>query len=573
MSGYSGFSDSYKEFKRRQAARKAAASGDNIPNSVIQESLAAEKERATSASILKSVIQESLAAEAKREAEAKKTRKNIKDFLISGITPEELISMGYNSSNIGAFESTRPPVPSAPPQNFFTKYPSPPVIVPKPTGPKPPPVPSAPPQNFFASYSPPKPPRAPSGSQNPFANYSPPKPPRAPSALPPKPSGSRPSWTNPNTGSSSSSMDISTLENINRWVQTTYRVNMSDPDIMTSREDDSEELGERFIREAVRYHRENKIQLLPGKTLNEFRRITDTLSRDYHMIQNTGGGKNDCLIISFLMGVSSAYRKLDYDNKYKCASEFRRNLLPDLLENTRDPKIRSKQTLRQDIKSLKTQNFLFDSHINLLSGLYKVRIISLETAKEGRMEGETIYQPPTVNDIGGDYTNRDEYRNGGIIICNRSNGHYEIVSQKRPPKYFYSDAELTNFYDFIQNSNPFKGGKVTGEESHNILESSGIIREGARVMYNGQTYFIVGRDIEINMSGNPRPVGFWISKISKEYPTSKYEKIPGLLQTKGTDQIMYVLPADIRINRSGGRRKTRKLRKAARKSRKAYRRN
>lgn len=536
MSGYSGFSDSYKEFKRRQAARKAAASGDNIPNSVIQESLAAE---------------------AKREAEAKKTRKNIKDFLISGLTPEELISMGYNSSNIGAFESTRPPLPSAPPQNFFTKYPSPPVIVPKPTGSRPPPVPSAPPQNFFANYSPPKPTVLP----------------RAPSALPPKPSGSRPSWTNPNTGSSSSSMDISTLENINRWVQTTYRVNMSDPDIMTSREDDSEELGERFIREAVRYLRENKIQLLPGKTLNEFRRITDTLSRDYHMIQNTGGGKNDCLIISFLMGVSSAYRKLEYDVKYKCASEFRRNLLPDLLENTRDPKIRSKQTLRQDIKSLKTQNFLFDSHINLLSGLYKVRIISLETAKEGRMEGETIYQPPTVNDIGGDYTNRDEYRNGGIIICNRSNGHYEIVSQKRPPKYFYSDAELTNFYDFIQNSNPFKGGKVTGEESHNILESSGIIREGARVMYNGQTYFIVGRDIEINMSGNPRPVGFWISKILKEYPTSKYEKIPGLLQTKGTDKIMYVLPADIRINRSGGRKKTRKLRKLARKSRKAYRRN
>lgn len=365
--------------------------------------------------------------------------------------------------------------------------------------------------------------------------------------------------------------NISTIERLNEWIIAETRINMAGPDIMTARDSPSapgglEKLATRFLLEVPRLLRSRLISLNPGQTVEKFREDISFLNNDYHMVYNTGGGVNDCLIISFLMGVSPAYRKLDYKEKYRLSSVFRRRMLPNLLRQSTIPEITAKLRTDANLLSLLISNdFLTDSYIACLAFMYRINIVSLETGKSSDARGE----PPTVTFIEPD---RPPAFPTGIIICNRGNGHYEIVVRK-PNTYIYSEPELRAFYNRIQDSNPFVGGKRTGDEIRGQLESAAIpFRDGDYVIYRGQRYIIIERNIDAS-TGMPRVIGAWITldmpDISREIimntaGISKLKKTPNLEQKLGTKMVKYVTPEQLVKLEGGKRNKLRKTRKLLR---------
>ena len=128
---------------------------------------------------------------------------------------------------------------------------------------------------------------------------------------------------------------------------------------------------------------------------------------DYNIYTNTGCSKNDCLIISFLMGISPAYRKLDDDHQCKVSNIFRRHLLPAYIEGFKH-KIQKTEKQREDIvRQLESGNYLYDDVMGVLADICKIKILSLETYKAENGVG----MPPSVIDVGGDEV-------PGIIIIN-----------------------------------------------------------------------------------------------------------------------------------------------------------
>jgi len=211
---------------------------------------------------------------------------------------------------------------------------------------------------------------------------------------------------------------------------------------------DTENLLERFLRSSE--HMANgETGQKAKKTYSESLKFLN----NYHMVPNSGGGKNDCLIISFLMGVSPTYRKLAYDIKYTVASTFRREYLPKAI-NTNKGLLRKNDTeIGKIIERLQGTAFLLDTDMGILSRLYNINILSLETYKtEGaRKEG------PNAKIVGTNDKKVGSFDGEGIIIINRSNGHYETVAKSIPAvQYVFSAAELNAFYHGIMDKNPYK---------------------------------------------------------------------------------------------------------------------
>jgi len=371
----------------------------------------------------------------------------------------------------------------------------------------------------------------------------------------------------------SGALDISTIDKLNTWIATRTAVNMTGPDIMTPRDSPGvpgglEPLATRFLLEVPKLLRSRLISLNPGQTVEKFREDISFLNTDYHMIYNSGGGVNDCLIISFLMGVSPVYRKLSYAQKYEISSIFRRELLPQLIRSSEVVEVRDKlRTDAQLIPLLLSNQPLTDSHITCLVFLYKINIVSLETGKSSGRRGE----PPTVTFI--EPANPPSFTSG-IIICNRGNGHYEIVVTK-PNKYISTEPELRAFYNRIQDVNPFVDGKRTGDEMRGQLESAEIsFRDGDYVMYRGQRYIVIERNLDTS-SGNIVLVGAWITKDIPDVSlatklntagSSKLKKSVNVEQKLGEKNVIYVLTKSLNKIAGGGScqcnrciRKTRKL--------------
>jgi hypothetical protein len=197
---------------------------------------------------------------------------------------------------------------------------------------------------------------------------------------------------------------------------------------------------------------------------------------EYKAIKNSGGGKNDCLIISFLMGVSENYRKLSYTEKYVVSNEFRRNVLPRIIVSADKSELglTSKSGTNTDedvkkrvdkiIKKLQDYGYLLENIINLLSNLYKIFIVTLEPGKRDVQGSEQTYQPPSIIENGLIINKSNplkigykipEVYNHGIIICNmNNNGHFEILTKDN--KYLFDRPEILDFYHVIDNNNPYK---------------------------------------------------------------------------------------------------------------------
>ena len=183
----------------------------------------------------------------------------------------------------------------------------------------------------------------------------------------------------------------------------------------------------------------------------EYSDLIEPILSEYKAIRNSGGGRNDCLIISFLMGVSENYRNLSYTKKYAVSNEFRRNILPRIIFSADKSELgltsKSGTNTDEDVKKrvvkiveeLQGRGFLFDNIINLLSNLYKIFIVTLEPGKRDVQGNEQKYQPPSIIEngliinesrpleIGNEIP---QVYNDGIIICNmNNNGHFEILTK------------------------------------------------------------------------------------------------------------------------------------------------
>ena len=208
--------------------------------------------------------------------------------------------------------------------------------------------------------------------------------------------------------------------------------------------------------------------LLKDKPINPYKASLGL--GNFAVVSNTGGGNNDCLIISVLMGISPAYRRLSYPNKYLFARKFRTEMLI--------PLIKADATLVEELKSLVeayilSSVMLDDSVIPFLARIFKINILQLEKFKSNIVRGQgMVRQPPSSALV----TNPDFMKNGmyptGIIIINIGNYHYEIV-RENPGKYVFSYDELNKLYEKINTSPLIKyapeGGVSDGFKTGNIV--------------------------------------------------------------------------------------------------------
>jgi len=278
---------------------------------------------------------------------------------------------------------------------------------------------------------------------------------------------------------------------------------------------DTENLLERFLRGSERLEKGPNGKNRGAAAKTEYQASLGFL-KAYHMAPNSGGGKNDCLVISFLMGVSPTYRKLTYKDKYDIASRFRRDYVPLLLNG-----------LEETIQRFRSTEFLVDSDMSLLSRLFNVNILSLESYKDG--------MGPTAIIVGLSDKSKNSFDGKGIIIINRSNSHYETVAKTEPLQYMFSMEELNAFYREVMNNNPYKrtdtvvvgfkpGATVIykyNKKPYTILEKLYIPESGGKVIDQYQLEGINGKKIWVNpnsLSALPKnaPVGDRAKANAKE---------------------------------------------------------
>jgi hypothetical protein len=103
------------------------------------------------------------------------------------------------------------------------------------------------------------------------------------------------------------------------------------------------------------------------------------------------------------------------------------------------------------IRDLKSTRYLFDDTAGLLSDIYEIKFLVLETAKSGNVAGVKQVQPPYTQITGDQYSD-------GIMIINLGNGHFEVIGKLvgANTKYiFKGDSGNANVLDELDMLNPF----------------------------------------------------------------------------------------------------------------------
>jgi hypothetical protein len=259
------------------------------------------------------------------------------------------------------------------------------------------------------------------------------------------------------------------LDSISSKIETNIiqKYNPEDKDIMNIRQNGN--IADFFIEGTPN-------DLLQGKPIDIYKKSLGL--EDFAVVENSGGGYNDCLIISFLMGISPAYRRLSYVNKYNFARDFRTKHFVELIN--KDPRTTK---LKEDSKNalvayIKSSRMLDDSVIPFLANLFKINILQLEKYKEGRIEGLAglQIQPPSATLVtNAKYISEGHYPSG-IIIINIGNFHYEIVRQNTN-KYIFSYEELIALYNKINNS-PLLAYTPEGRVLHGFKDDSVVYVKG-----------------------------------------------------------------------------------------------
>lgn len=316
------------------------------------------------------------------------------------------------------------------------------------------------------------------------------------------------------------------------------------------RTDDPEKLANKFLDNAKRF------RLKPGGDLLAYRKHIADLNDHFAMIQNTGGGKNDCLIISFLMGVSPAYLSAGEPGRNSIASFFRRTILPYMLRESRDPNVLATLGGNTDalIGELTSTSYLSDIHITLLGHLFQVSILTLETGKAGRMGTIDMLEPPTLALLPAINKGFKKQYDRGIIICNRGNGHYETVMNTDAKKVLFLISDLVNLFDFVREGIPFLSDRVDEGEHRDRLGGIEIDTKDF-VKHDNQLFVVIERKVngvetweEKNLGRITRnkigqakgPVtlrGAWITPILNPPPKGWDEAF--LVDSNGTSTLQY----------------------------------
>jgi hypothetical protein len=227
----------------------------------------------------------------------------------------------------------------------------------------------------------------------------------------------------------------------------------------------------------------------------------------FHLINNTGGGQNDCLILSFLGCISKSFRNAEQPLRHKVASDLRRIILPSL------PLFKTKfydeysegtrlATYRNYTELMKGTTFLDDTIIDFLARQYKVTILYFEGIKVGYMVGhmgrELQIMPPAVNIAEPPGTT------AAIIIYNINNGHFESVytiTEKGGMKIVFTPPEVKAIRSTALEGFPFK----TQGAGHDAVR----IEDGTTVYVKGEgdkKYMVVGAHYQ---EGTDQKVDFY----------------------------------------------------------------
>jgi len=269
-------------------------------------------------------------------------------------------------------------------------------------------------------------------------------------------------WREENARTFLDSEVISEISKLDTWVQGQCKCKHNPEELIVRRQT----LEDAFFN--ITDEQTQDLKLKPGTSIDTYKK--DVNIKNYRYIHNTGGGKNDCLILAFLTCVSVSFRKAREDQKNAIASKFRREIfwqLPEFIDIfTKTGRLKEKQ------KIVKGTRMLTDEFISVLSNQYKVNILSLEGGKQDDVEGKnkahfgkSVYQPPSVfyihrkNMEDGIFLDPYEY---SIIIYNIGNYHFEAVYKEGAPKEFIvsNDEEKRIRTNIIQLS-PFEHGSQT----------------------------------------------------------------------------------------------------------------
>ena len=343
--------------------------------------------------------------------------------------------------------------------------------------------------------------------------------------------------------------DFSTVEGLNGYLFKEYGIRPDGPRMdVRYRSDRSspEMLADKFLEGSVPFikHGKNK------DDFNLYKRNIDFLNTQYDMVENTGGGRNDCLIISFLMGTVPNYMKLSETNRNAFASHFRRVILPDLIGTSVNPNIRELRPDRQEalMRELRGADMLTDIHIQILGHLFQRTILSLETAKTARVnvaggKRKVMGEAPAARLIPSTHTKFTEPYEMGIIICNRGNGHYETVINrpfgKMGTTYQFSFDILQQLHNDINTDYPFDNRTDTDEHKRALADIS--FNAGDSIMYNGKRYIILERKIAFSGSEG-KLVGLWITPHIDDFSPG-YQDF--LKNSYGTSFFKYKEPTNI----------------------------
>jgi broad specificity phosphatase PhoE len=179
--------------------------------------------------------------------------------------------------------------------------------------------------------------------------------------------------------------------------------------------------------------------------------------REFQLISNTGGGQNDCLILSFLGCISKSFRNAEQDLRHRVASNFRRIILPSLpLFKTKFYDEYSEATRLANyenyVRIMKGTTYLDDMIIDLLARQYKITILYFEGIKVGQMGREIQIMTPTVNMAD------PKGNTAAIIIYNINNGHFESVytTEKGAMKIVFTRDEVIAIQNRVLEGFPFK---------------------------------------------------------------------------------------------------------------------
>jgi hypothetical protein len=208
------------------------------------------------------------------------------------------------------------------------------------------------------------------------------------------------------------------------------------------------------------------LQLYPGveKRKEDIQGTPADMKNDLFESVYTSTHKYDCLIHAFLICVSEPFRKLNQDEKDAFADQFRRILLPQLIDD-------------EDMKTLLKEEYVFLSEnvLETLERLYKINIVNFY--KQIKSNGSATYVTfPYASEF---------QRAPFIFLYNPDNAHFRATrTHTHGHSYKFSYTLGKDLHEsYIMD---------TGSDEV-ITKPICAVKDGDKVMYKGQEYTVEDR--------------------------------------------------------------------------------